>query len=315
MGYFWALLAALLFGVNGSVTKVLVEGGLSPAHVTLFRVAGTALIAAVVLLVSDRKAFRITLRQAAVLAVLGVFGVALLQFTYAVAVSLVPVGIALLIEFMAVLIVALFAFFVLRERVRARLWVAIGFVLIGLALVARVWNSDLHPLGVLMASCAAVALALYFLLGEREVGRSSPMAVGFWSMSFATLFWVIFGDLGSLDVSSIGEAVSLGGQLEAVSVPLWMLVVWNVVLGSFAPFLLSFLALRYLTATAAGITASAEVIFAFAFAWIWLGELLTPLQLVGAAAVLVGIVLAQTARINKVVDPDLAIIDQDARIT
>ncbi|WP_193509825.1 EamA family transporter [Cryobacterium sp. BB736] len=315
MGYFWALLAALLFGVNGSVTKVLVEGGLSAAHVTLFRVAGTALIAAIVLLVSDRKAFRITLRQAAVLAVLGVFGVALLQFTYAVAVSLVPVGIALLIEYMAVLIVALFAFFVLRERVRARLWVAIGFVLIGLALVARVWNSDLNPLGVLMASCAAVALALYFLLGEREVGKSSPMAVGFWSMSFAALFWVIFGDLGSLDVSGLGEAVPLGGHLEAVAVPLWMLVAWNVVLGSFAPFLLSLLALRYLTATAAGITASAEVIFAFAFAWVWLGELLTPLQLVGAAVVLVGIVLAQTARINKVVDPDLAIIDQEARIT
>lgn len=314
MGYVWALLAALLFGVNGSVTKVLVEGGLSAAHLTLFRVAGTALIAAIVLLVSDRKAFRITLRQAVVLAVLGVFGVALLQFTYAVAVSLVPVGIALLIEYMAVLIVALFAFFVLRERVRARLWVAIGFVLIGLALVARVWNSDLHPLGVLMASCAAVALALYFLLGEREVGKSSPMAVGFWSMSFAALFWVIFGDLGSLDVSGLGEAVSLGGHLEAVAVPLWMLLAWNVVLGSFAPFLLSLLALRYLTATAAGITASAEVIFAFVFAWIWLGEILTPLQLVGAAVVLVGIVLAQTARINKVVDPDLAIIDQDARI-
>nr|WP_282597248.1 DMT family transporter [Cryobacterium sp. BB307] len=166
-----------------------------------------------------------------------------------------------------------------------------------------------------MASCAAVALALYFLLGEREVGKSSPMAVGFWSMSFAALFWVIFGDLGSLDVSGLGEAVPLGGHLEGVAVPLWMLVAWNVVLGSFAPFLLSLLALRYLTATAAGITASAEVIFAFAFAWIWLGELLTPLQLVGAAVVLVGIVLAQTARINKVVDPDLAIIDQDARIT
>jgi drug/metabolite transporter (DMT)-like permease len=79
------------------------------------------------------------------------------------------------------------------------------------------------------------------------------------------------------------------------------------VLGSFAPFLFSFAAIGRLKATPAGIVASSEVIFAFVVAWLWLGEKLDALQLVGAAVVLAGIILAQTARSNRVVDADLAI--------
>ena len=87
-----------------------------------------------------------------------------------------------------------------------------------------------------------------------------------------------------------------------------MPLVVTVVLGSFAPFLLSFYALKHLTATAAGIVASSEVIFAFLVAWLWLGEQLDLLQIAGAAVVLIGIVLAQTARSSKtVVDADLAL--------
>jgi drug/metabolite transporter (DMT)-like permease len=82
---------------------------------------------------------------------------------------------------------------------------------------------------------------------------------------------------------------------------------WNIVMGSFAPFLLSLAALRHLPATAAGIVASSEVVFAFAVAWIWLGEVLDPIQIAGAAIVLAGIIIAQTARAGKVIDADLAL--------
>lgn len=309
MGYLFALLGAVLFGLNGSTTKVLVEAGLSASQVTLGRVFGTAVISGIVLLFVNRRAFRVPLRLLPLLVVLGVAGVAMLQFTYAIAVSLLPVGIALLLEYMAVLLVALVAFFVFKERVKARLWVAIGCVLIGLAVVAQVWTAVLNPLGVAMALLAAVTLASYFLIGERMVGKMSPLAVVFWTMAISTLFWLAFGDWWKLDGGALGATVSLGGNLSAVVVPLWLPLLWNIVMGSFAPFLFSLLALRYLAATAVGIVASAEVIFAFLFAWLWLGEGLQPVQLIGAAAVLVGIVLAQTARAGKVVDADLALTE------
>jgi drug/metabolite transporter (DMT)-like permease len=78
-------------------------------------------------------------------------------------------------------------------------------------------------------------------------------------------------------------------------------------MGSFLPFLLSFAALGRLKATAGGIVASSEVIFAFIVAWLWLGEELSVLQLIGAAIVLGGIILAQTSRPDHVIDADLAL--------
>jgi drug/metabolite transporter (DMT)-like permease len=184
-------------------------------------------------------------------------------------------------------------------------------VLIGLAVVAQVWASSLNPLGIVLAMVAALSLALYFLVGERQVGATSPLAVAFWTMGFASVFWAFLSGWWNLSPLDLVAPVSLGGNLAAVTVPLWAPLAWNVVFGTFLSFLFSFLALRRLTATAAGITASSEVIFAFLVAWLWLGEGLSVVQLVGAAVVLVGIILAQTARANKVVDADLALSPAD----
>jgi drug/metabolite transporter (DMT)-like permease len=308
VGYLFALLAALLFGSNGSLAKLIIEAGISPTQLTQFRTLGTAILAGAILLATDRAAFRLRPRQLVVMAVLGVFGVALLQATYAAAIQLLPVGIALLLEYTAVLMVALFAFFVFREKVKARIWVAIALVLAGLAVVAQVWASRLDGLGVVLALAAAVTLAFYFLVGERQVGATSPLAVAFWSMAFATLFWSLFSGWWELDAATFTTGMQIGGALGDLQLPLIVPLVVTVVLGSFAPFLLSFYALKHLPATAAGIVASSEVLFAFVVAWIWLGEQLSIVQTAGAAVVLAGIVLAQTARSSKtVVDADLAL--------
>jgi drug/metabolite transporter (DMT)-like permease len=307
VGYVFALLAAVLFGLNGTVTKVITDAGVSPTQLTMFRVLGTAVVAGIVLLVRDRSSFRVSRRQLLTLAILGVTGVALLQGSYAAALHLLPVGIALLIEYTAVVLVALVAFIFLGEKVRARLWIAIGLVLVGLALVAQIWTGALNPLGVIFGVIAAVTLTVYFLVGERQVSSAPPLVVAFWTMTFASAFWAIFSGWWTLNPHVLARAVSLGGNLAAVHTPVWALLAWNILLGTFAPFVLSFNALKRLSATAAGVISTSEVIFAFLFAWVWLGEGLGLVQMVGAFVVLVGVVLAQTARAGGAVDADLAL--------
>lgn len=305
MGYLLALLASLLFGLNGSTTKVIVEAGISPAQLTFFRVTVIAVLAGLTLLVTNRAAFRLNRRQLLVMIVLGVAGVALIQWFYAVAISLLPVGIALMLEYSGVLLIALVARFIFKERVKPRIWGAIGAVLIGMAIVAQIWASPLNELGVLAGILAAVCLAVYFLVGERQVASTSALAVCFWSMLFASAFWVIFSGWWQVDPSLLAEHRSLGGRLDDVTLPLWLVLLWNGIAGSFAPYLLSYMALSRLTATAAGIVSASEVIFAFLFAYLWLGETLDTVQVLGAALVLAGIVTAQTARANKAVDLNL----------
>ncbi|SDK70663.1 DMT family transporter [Cryobacterium sp. Sr8] len=306
MGYLFALVASLLFGLNGSTTKVIVEAGLSPAQLTFARVTIIALLAGVLLLATNRAAFRIDRSQLAVMALLGVAGVALIQWFYAVAISLLPVGIALMLEYSGVLLIALVVRFVFKEKVKSRIWVAIVFVLIGMAIVAEVWASRLSAPGVVAGILAAICLAVYFLVGERQVATTSPLAVAFWSMLFASAFWLLFSAWWQIDPAILTQQTSLGGNMGSVSFPLWGILLWNGVFGSFAPYLLSYMALGRLNATAAGVVSASEVIFAFAFAFLWLGESLTGVQAAGAVLVLIGIVVAQTARSNKAVDLDLA---------
>jgi drug/metabolite transporter (DMT)-like permease len=306
VGYLLALLASLLFGLNGSTTKVIVEAGISPAQLTFIRVTVIAILAGITLLLTNRAAFRIPGRQVLIMAVLGVAGVALIQWFYAVAISLLPVGIALMLEYSGVLLIALVARFVFKEKVKPRIWGAIGAVLIGMAIVAQIWASPLNEVGVLAGILAAICLAVYFLVGERQVSSTSALSVCFWSMLFASAFWLIFSAWWQIEPSTLVEPTTLGGRLDTVTLPLWVVLLWNGIAGSFAPYLLSYLALSRLTATAAGIVSASEVIFAFTFAYFWLGETLESVQILGAALVLAGIVTAQTARANKVVDLDLA---------
>jgi len=308
MGYVYALLAAFLFGANGSVSKVIIQAGFSAMQLTQMRVLGAALISGLVLLIIDRKSFRLPPRQWPVVVVLGVVGVAMLQVTYALAIELLPVGIALLLEYLAVLLVALVAFFVFKEKVRLRLWVAIAFVMAGLVVVAEIWASTLNPIGVMWGLLAAITLATYFLVGEKQLKTISPLALAFWTMAIAAVFWLPFSGWWELDASSFTALAPLGSEPDSAMVPLWALLAWNVVLGSFAPYLLSLSALKRLSATAAGIVATSEIAFAFVTAWLWLQESLSLLQVVGASIVLGGIVIAQTARSSDVVvQADLAL--------
>ena len=308
MGYFYALLAAFLFGANGSVSKVIIQSGFSAMQLNQLRVLGAAVISGLVLLILDKKSFYLPRKQWPIIITLGIVGVAMLQATYALAIELLPVGIALLLEYLAVLLVALVAFFFFKEKVRLRLWVAIGFVMVGLVVVAEIWASTLNPTGVVWALLAAVSLATYFLVGEKQLKKISPLALSFWTMSIATVFWAPLSGWWRLEWSDFTAVASVVSGEDSPTLPLWAFIVWNVILGSFVPFLLSLSALKRLSATAAGIVATSEIAFAFVTAWLWLQEELTVVQIVGASIVLGGIVVAQSARTSDVVvQADLAL--------
>ncbi len=296
LGAIYALGGALLFGINGSVAKVVMAAGVTAPQLTFLRGLSTVILAGVVLLFTAREQFRISRRDMLGLALLGVAGLAMIQWLYSVAIAILPVGIALLIQYTAVVIVALAAWLLFKERVHPRLWVAIAAVLVGLAIVSRIWDSDLDAIGVVAAAAAAFAYAFYFLAGERGVAKRPAMAVAFWASLFSSAFWALFSGWWRMDLAALARPSSLTGALDGVVLPAWVPLLWVITLGAFAPFVLSFAALRHLSATAVGILASSEVLFAFVVAWAWLGEAMAAVEIAGAALMLAGIVIAQTAR-------------------
>ncbi|MEY4994835.1 MAG: hypothetical protein RLZ65_684 [Actinomycetota bacterium] len=296
LGVIFALTAALLFGLNASTTKVIIQSGLTAEQVVFVRSLFSASIALMWALYANRSALKITARQIPQLILLGVVGVGALQWTYSLAVVMLPVGIALLIEYTAVLWVPIIMMIFFKEGVKKQIWLGAALVLGGLAVVGQVWNSELDPIGVFWGFAAAASLTFYFISGER-VQRNLPTNVTmFYGMSTATLLFLPFANWQSFDFGKMGMQLDLSGNLAGNSVPLWLALVWLGVMGSFLPMAFSYLALRHLSATIVGIIATSETILAFFFALLWLGEYITLTQALGGIVVVLGILIAQTAR-------------------
>jgi len=296
VGYGLTVLAAAFFSINGTVSTLALQAGIEPTRLTALRCTGAAIGLLAVLAVTAPGRLRLTLRDVPFLAVFGIVGVALTQYLYYVAIGRLPVGIALVFEMTAPVLIALYVRLVRKEPVRRRLWTALLLSLSGLVFVAQVWQGggSLDPLGVAAALTAAACLATYYLMGERGAAGRDPVALTCWSFVAAALFWAVAAPWWRFDAGVLAERVPV--ELGDVSVPLWVLVAWIVVLGAMVPFWLSLAALRHLSPTTAGLVATIEPVFASVIAWTWLGQVLTGWQVLGGVVVLGGIVLAQTAR-------------------
>jgi drug/metabolite transporter (DMT)-like permease len=291
------LVAATLFGINGAFSKVALASGLSALRLTEARSSGACIGLVLLALARDPRSLRTTRAELPRLALFGVVGVAFVQLFYFLAIHRLPVGIALLIQYLGPVLVAMWARTFGHEHVRRRIWAALALSLTGLALMVQLWNGvTLDGLGVTFALIAAFVYATYLLLAEREVARRDPISLLAWGFFFATVFWTVTQPWWTFPTGTVAKRVSLEGHLASWHLPAWALVLWVIVLGTIAPFSLIVAALRHISATRVGISAMLEPVVATVVAWIWLREALTPAQLAGAAVVLAGIVLAQTSR-------------------
>jgi drug/metabolite transporter (DMT)-like permease len=291
------IVAATLFGVNGAVSKVALTSGLSSLRLTEARSAGACIALTLIALARKPSSLRVERGELPRLALFGIVGVAFVQLFYFLAIHRLPVGIALLIQYIGPVLVAIYARTFGHEHVRRRIWLALALSLAGLALMVQLWSGvTLDGLGVAFALIAAVVFAVYLLLAEHEVQKRESIPLLAWGFFFAVLFWTIVQPWWSFPTSAAARTVSLQGHLSSLHLPVWAIVLWVIVLGSAVPFALIVGALRHITATQVGVTAMLEPVVATIAAWVWLRESLSATQLAGAVVVLCGIGLAQTAR-------------------
>ena len=205
-------------------------------------------------------------------------------------------GIALLLRYLAPLLVALWARFVGHEDVRRRIWVALALALAGLSLVVEIWSGiALDGRGVAACLGAALSYALYILVAEHAVATRDPISLSCYGFFFASLFWAAVQPWWTFPAAVVARSTSLHGHLASLHLPVWALVAW-LVLGAIVPLALVITALRHVSATRAGIAAMLEPPAATLVAFLWLGESLGLSQLLGGGLVLGAIALAQSSR-------------------
>lgn len=289
------LTAATLFAFNGTVSKLLIHGGFDPPQLTAFRAGGAFLGLLALTLVSRPGPSRLRASRGDLpqLIVFGLTGFFLVPMLYFVAITRLPVGIALLCEFTAPVFVALWIRFGEKQQVKRQLWYGLALCVAGLVCVGQIWAGQirLDLLGVAAGLTSAVLLAGYYVIGSRSVAKRDPLSLTCWAFGVSAVAGAIVRPWWNF------PARALTGTSDGV--PMWLLAAYLLVLGTIVPYLLISASMRHLPPTSVGIIGMTELAMAAAFAWILLDEVLSTPQVLGGVLVLGGVVLAETARAGK----------------
>ncbi|MFD3656886.1 DMT family transporter [Streptomyces sp. NPDC058620] len=294
-----ALVSAFAFGGSGVAAKPLIEAGLDPLHVVWLRVAGAALL---MLPVAWRHRNLIRERPA-LLAGFGLFAVAGVQACYFAAISRIPVGVALLVEYLAPALVLGWVRFVQRRPVTRAAAVGVVLAVGGLACVVEVWAGlSFDAIGLLLALGAACCQVGYFVLSDQggqdsEAGPGKhaepphPVGVIAYGLLIGTAVLTVVARPWGMDWSILGGSADMNGT----GVPAWMLLVWIVLLATVVAYATGVISVRLLSPQVAGVVACLEAVIATVLAWVLLGEHLSGPQLIGGGVVLVGAFIAQSS--------------------
>ena len=284
-GYLMVVSAACCWGVMATVAKMLFrDRGVDPLVLVVVRayLATLTLFAALALLRPAR--LRIERRDMWGAAVIGVAGLAANNFLYFEALHLTSVATALLLQYQAPILVALYTVLVQRQPLRGRVILALAVALVGCALVVRAYDFEvLRPniLGVAAGLGTACTFAFYILASRaalRTLDAWTLLTYGYFS---ASLVWSV--------VLPPWKVLGYGFGPE-----IWVAFLTIATIGTVVPFGLFISGLKFIPPTQAGIVSMLEIVVAAAAAYVILGETLNPIQILGGGLVLAGVVMVQT---------------------
>ena len=293
-GLIFALLSAATFGVSGPFAKSLIESGWSPGGAVFARVAGGALVMMVIAVATQWPRLRQVSTHTRTVLLYGVFAISGVQLCFFNAVQHLSVGVALLLEYLAPIIVIGWVWITKGARPSVQTLLGAAVALIGAAVVIDVFGSaEISAVGVAWGLAAAACLAVYFVISERADGDLHPVVL---AASGLTVSAVVIGALGLVGVLPLQFSAS-NAVVADHSVNVWLPVVVMVLVSTVIAYLTGIAAITLLGPTIGSLVALTEVLCAVVAAWILVGESVTALQAVGGAAIIAGLVLARLGQV------------------
>ncbi|MEV4752278.1 EamA family transporter [Streptosporangium sp. NPDC049248] len=290
-----AFVSSWCFAFSGPMAKYLITAGLTPIEAVWTRMAGAGLLLVAALAVTRPRALRIPRSRLPFFGLYAVMAVAGVQLLYFVAITRLPVGIALLLVCMAPVMVVAWVRLVRKARLARAAYVGAVVAVVGLGVVVEVWQEvRLDVPGLLLGLLAGACSAGYFLMNDSFGDDVDPLGLIAWGMTGAAVVLTPFARPWNIlwDAFMVSATPAAGGgrMLPVLVAYLWMVLVATVV-----AYILGVHAVRRLSAAVGATVASLEVIGGAIVAWALVGETLGAFQIVGGLIVLSGALLAQTA--------------------
>lgn len=288
-GYGLVILAAALWGSLGLFYKLLIDGyGLAPLTAAFFRAALPACMILGWLLMRKERVRRMERQDVGFFMLFGAVGIAAFYLVYGYAVDLIGVGVAAVLLYTAPVWVTILSALFLGEVWNTSKGLALGLVIVGTALIVRIYRLEelqLNALGILMGLASGLTYGLYTIFGKIGIRRHDTMPMIGYALAFGTLIMLPFQALPALQV--IGEALVNPGlllTLLGMAVLQTLLPTWSFMQG-----------MRYLPASNASITATFEPVVALVLGGLLLQEEIELWQWVGAMLILAAVIVLNLA--------------------
>ncbi|MDG5481534.1 EamA family transporter [Mycolicibacterium gadium] len=296
LGLLFAVGSALAFGSSGPFAKALMEAGWSPTAAVVARLAGGALVMAVFATFARPGWVREALSHARTVVLYGAIPIAGAQLFYYNAVAHLSVGVALLLEYTAPILVVAWVWMTTRRRPTNLTLAGVALALAGIMLVLNVFSgAHINLIGVGWGLAAAVCAACYFVMsanasnGSADSDGVNPITLAAAGLVVGAATVTLLGVLGIMPLAFTTNDTVIAGWTTSWVVP----VVALGVVATAVAYTLGIVGISMLRPRFASLVGLSEVMFAVLAAWILLGEAMTTMQAVGGAIVLMGLALAR----------------------
>jgi drug/metabolite transporter (DMT)-like permease len=281
-----AVISAATFGTSGAFIKPLLEAGWSPAAAVTARALIAGVLLLPVVLVTMRGRWDALWRGRWRILGMGVIAVAFTQLSYFAAISRIPVSTALLVEYLAPLLLVLWVWVTTRRMPRPAVLAGSVLAIGGLVLVIGPGALQaVDPAGILLAFAAAIGCAVYFVVAARPADGLPPVALAGFGLLLGGAVLGLVGLTGVIPMTVTFGDVTMLGTVAPWWIPLTVVAVFATAI-AYATGIFGSSRLGSRLASFVGLL---EVVFASMFAWVVVGESLTPLQMLGGALILAGI--------------------------
>jgi drug/metabolite transporter (DMT)-like permease len=283
-----ALVSAATFATSGPFAKSLMDTGWTPGSVVFLRIAGAALLLLVPTVRALDGRWALLRRSWPQLVAYGIAAVAVPQLAFFFAVQHLSVGVALLLEYLGLVLVVAWQSLVARRLPRVPTVAGIVLAIVGLVLVLDVFGGvRIDGVGVMWGLFAALGLAAYYLLsGHVAEEPLPPLVLAGGGLVVGAIGFAALGITGVLPMTFSAAPA----RFASVTLPWWAAVLELALIAAATAYVAGIVAARLLGAKLASFVGLSEVLFAVLFAWVLLGELPRPVQLVGGLFILAGVV-------------------------
>ena len=304
LGLLFAVGSAIAFGVSGPFAKALMEAGWSPTAAVTARMAGGAVAMAIVATFIRPAWIREAVQHAKTVVAYGIVPVAGAQLFYFNAVEHLSVGVALLLEYTAPILVVGYVWVTTRRSPTKLTLAGVALAIAGIMLVLDVFaGAHINGIGVAWGLAAAVCAACYFVMSDEvsadgDEGSLNSITLATGGLVVGAAATALVGVTGVMPFRfTVNDTVVAGFTVSWV-VP----VIALAVIPTAIAYSLGIMGIARLRPRFASLVGLSEVMFAVLAAWLLLGQAITLTQAVGGAVVLVGLALARQGDRSEKVD-------------